>query len=217
MAATKYTFSISTDFPNQKVASERLTQEIQQSAILTALDRIDTSGDDCDVWFKDALSAGDQTVLDGLVGAHSGDALEVVPPTTDEGVNYVTILPGKSGRMLIVEGIQFDALANADTEGDLVLVATRELQGASIEIANREKGDYIELLVVAPDGPPYEGAVVGQFGKTVYIPPSGHIDPITSESTASFPAGFKFRMVYHAVSGGATREVYVVLRMRRDV
>lgn len=76
MSATKYTYSISTDFPNAKVESTRLTQEIQASAIVTALDRIDTAGDVCDIWFKDALSGGDQTILNGLVAAHSGAAID---------------------------------------------------------------------------------------------------------------------------------------------
>jgi hypothetical protein len=76
MAATKYTYSISGDFPNAKVNSDSLTIEIQASAIVTALDRIDTAGDVCDIWFKDALSAGDETVLDAVVAAHQG----VAPP-----------------------------------------------------------------------------------------------------------------------------------------
>lgn len=140
----------------------------------------------------------------------------VIQPRTDENVAYVTQLPGKSRRLMIVEGLQFDASANQDTNGDYELAETRELQGVALEIANREKGDYVNLQVVAPEGPPFEGAVVGEFGKTVYIPPSGRIDPIVSESTASFPAGFKFRLVYHAVDAGTTREVYVMFRMRHD-
>jgi len=139
------------------------------------------------------------------------------PPVTDEGVIYVTQLPGKSGRLLVLGGLQFDAPKNADTSGDMVLTETRELQGATVEVVNREKGDYVELLVIAPDGAPYNGAVVGQFAETIYIPPSGKIDPIVSESTASFPSGFKFRLKYHAIDAGDTREVYVVFRMRHEV
>lgn len=74
MANTKYTYTISTAFSNG-VAADRLTQEIQTSAIVIALDHIATSGDDCDIWFKDPLSGGDQTILNGLVAAHSGLAL----------------------------------------------------------------------------------------------------------------------------------------------
>lgn len=75
MASVKYTYSISTDFPNGKVATDRLTEEIRASAIITALDAIVTSGDNCDVWFKDALSSGDETILDGIVAVHSGESL----------------------------------------------------------------------------------------------------------------------------------------------
>lgn len=72
MAATKYTYSISTDFPNQKVNSDLLEQEIDESSISTALSYIFTEGDVCDIWFDDVLSGPDQTTLDGLVAAHQG-------------------------------------------------------------------------------------------------------------------------------------------------
>jgi hypothetical protein len=215
MAATKYTFSVSEDFPNQKVNADSLGQQIRSSDITTALDSISTDGDDCNIWFKNALATEEGATLGVIVGAHTGAAI-TGPPTTDEGVQYVTLLPGKSGRMLVIEGLQFDATPDGDTNGDLELAETREIQGAVVEVANHEKGDYVELQVVAPDGDPYNGAVVGQFANTVYIPPSGKIDPIVSESTVSFPAGFKFRLKYHAVAGGSTREVYVAFRMRHD-
>lgn len=75
MAATKYSYSISQDFPNQMVNLSTLTQEIVASAIVTALDHIneDETADECDIWFVDALSAGDQTILDGIVAAHQGN------------------------------------------------------------------------------------------------------------------------------------------------
>ena len=210
MAATEYVKSISTDFPNDSVNPDLLSEEIQQSDIVTALSHIGTDGDDCSIWFKDELSVDDQAVLDTVVGAHGGGPSHS-PPQTDEGVQYVTLLPGKSGRLLLIEGIQFDAPANQDTNGDLTLEETREIQGAVVEVANHEKGDYVELLAIAPND-----SVVGGFAYTVYIPPSGKIDPIVSESTASFPSGFKFRLKYHAVAGGSTREVYVAFRMRHD-
>lgn len=73
MAATKYTYSIQGDFPNQAVAPARLQQEIEDSAMSSALiTHINTNDDDCDVWFEDPLSVGDETILDGLVAAHSG-------------------------------------------------------------------------------------------------------------------------------------------------
>lgn len=79
MSATKYTYSIQSDFPNHCVASDRLVQEIQQSAITVAIDYINTEGDDCDIWFKAAISGGEESTLDGIVAAHSGAALPPLP------------------------------------------------------------------------------------------------------------------------------------------
>lgn len=71
-----YVYSIYSDFPNHKVDPSRLRQEIDTSAIVTALSTISTMGDDCTITFKAALSGGDETILDGLVASHSGEPLE---------------------------------------------------------------------------------------------------------------------------------------------
>jgi len=80
--ATKYTYSIASDFPGGAVNTATLTTEIQASSIITALERIDTGGDVIDIWFKDALSTADKTTLDndatgpsgGLIAAHDNSA-----------------------------------------------------------------------------------------------------------------------------------------------
>lgn len=75
MALTKYTYSILSDFPNQKVESISLTNEIHDSSISTDLSHINTSigADTCDIWFVDVLSGGDETTLDGIVSTHLGN------------------------------------------------------------------------------------------------------------------------------------------------
>lgn len=89
MAETKYTFSVSGDFPNGKVDVDRLTSEIQGSAITKALDHILVDGDVCDIWFKEALSAGDQTALNTLVANHSGEPLAGPAPAVKiDGARY---------------------------------------------------------------------------------------------------------------------------------
>jgi hypothetical protein len=83
MAATKYSYSIADDFPATGFNSDRMVEDIEESAIVTALDRIASSGDNVDIWFVDALSAGDKTILDGdtsnpaggLIAAHTGAPL----------------------------------------------------------------------------------------------------------------------------------------------
>lgn len=133
-------------------------------------------------------------------------------PTTDENVRYVTQLPGKAGRKMVVTGRQFDAVAGDTTHDDYTLAETRELQGAWMEVVNHQKGDYIELTVRGNLGEGEEE--LGKFAETIYVPASGKIDQIVSESTVSFPPTFKVRLSYHAVAGGETREVYAWLRMR---
>ena len=70
MADTKYTYALE-DFLNDDVDLASFKTEIEQSNIVKALKEITVSGSNCDVWFKDALSAGEETILDGIVAAHA--------------------------------------------------------------------------------------------------------------------------------------------------
>lgn len=74
----EYTYPFS-DFLNDKVSSDRLLQEINKSVIVTALDYtngpINTESAVCYILFLVALSAGDKTILDGIVAAHTGEPL----------------------------------------------------------------------------------------------------------------------------------------------
>lgn len=92
MAATKYSYVISTDTANGLVDSPALTKEIGDSSIVTALSHIDTNSDILDIWFKDALIAGDQTLLTVVVASHTGEKLEPPPQTVivKEEVSGVT-------------------------------------------------------------------------------------------------------------------------------
>ena len=88
MAATKYTYSVQNDFPNHRVNPSILTDEIKASSIVTVLDCISVSGDDCDIWFADALSSPEETALDAVVAAHNGapypEAVEQYEESADE-------------------------------------------------------------------------------------------------------------------------------------
>lgn len=74
-----YDFTISTAFPNGEVDPSRLSLEIAASAIITALDHIDTASDTCSIWFKAVLSETDEGILATLVAAHSGEPLAIPP------------------------------------------------------------------------------------------------------------------------------------------
>ena len=91
MASIKYTYSIQNDFPNRKINIDTLTYEIRASSITHALDFISTNGDECDIWFKEALSAIDSTsTLPTLISDHQGnEILESSYPETPDGVPIV--------------------------------------------------------------------------------------------------------------------------------
>lgn len=64
------------------IIPDQLASEIAVSAIITALDVVILNGtNNVTIWFKDVLSAGDQTILDGLVAAHIPN-LVIPTPTT---------------------------------------------------------------------------------------------------------------------------------------
>lgn len=97
---TKYTYSISQDFPGSAVDTDNLASEVQASSIVIAYDRIEVVGDVIDIWFKDVLSAADKIVLDGneetpegLIAAHDNVPKQVPDPVTV--ANIIDVVPHK--------------------------------------------------------------------------------------------------------------------------
>jgi len=107
MAATDYTYSINNDFPNHKVDINRLTMEILASPITVALDYIETEGDDCNIWFKDAIpSSVGEGELDDIVEAHSGEPLpDPVTAETSDGRPIIQINSYGPGKLLYITGV----------------------------------------------------------------------------------------------------------------
>lgn len=82
MPSTTYVYTISSNFSGVTPCSSKLLFEIKVSAISTTLDCINTDGDNVSIIFVDALSAGNKTILDGIVSAHT--------PTIPVPYSYVT-------------------------------------------------------------------------------------------------------------------------------
>lgn len=163
MATTTYTYTISTDFPNGKVAPDRLAQEIRESSIVTALKGIDTDADVCNVEFKDPLSAGDRITLDGnqspppagsLIGDHSGDPLTDVQEVSIDNTRYdrddnkwiVAISPAPPNTMTWYTSA-------GDQKDPLV----------------RGGGTRINVKIPATDTPPNTYTATMQFAEPVYL------------------------------------------------
>ena len=105
MALTEYRYTVASDnlFPNKKVDLPAFESQIRASAILTALDSVVVAAGDCVVTMKDALSAGDLLILDGLVLAHSGAPLPTAPaPTTSDKRPIVAMSKPDSSKKTII-------------------------------------------------------------------------------------------------------------------
>jgi len=109
MAQTKYTYSISTNTLNNKVDSGSLSNEISGSSIVIALDYINTSGDVLDIYFKDVLSAGDQSSLTSIIGSHTGTPVVNLSLQDKSGRQIVRPAAATSGFSMYYAGPQFIA------------------------------------------------------------------------------------------------------------
>jgi hypothetical protein len=191
MAETAYTYSISGDTLNAKNASDTLHKEIVTSSIVTALDRVDTFGDELSIVFKDTLSVGDGSLLTSIVNAHKGVSL-VLPP---QSVRIQET--AMADRQLDMKGILFTAALDSETLFDISFGEDRELQMVHCFVKDNALGDYVEMTVHIPDSSDFE---VGKFADTMYIPPDGRITPEPAFDTTTVPAFFVIRVHYVSVA-----------------
>jgi hypothetical protein len=94
MAETNYTYSVASDL-SAGVSVARLSEEINASAIATTLSYLTRDDDTLNIWFVDLISTGDETVLDGLVAAHSGLPLRDVVRVIGTAA-FEPVVPGAS-------------------------------------------------------------------------------------------------------------------------
>jgi hypothetical protein len=146
---TTYKYSISTDFPNQKVDTMKLQLEITQSEITIALDRITTSGDDCDIVFKADLQTGEKIALDGIIANHDGiplpvnETIKVIPTFA----NYDDKTYYDKGFIMTCYGREggeeyYESILDIEFDRDVLLWG-----GKYKAIGNINENDTIELLL----------------------------------------------------------------------
>lgn len=184
MPATPYNYPYS-DFgsalpvPPHKVDIDRLTLEIQQSAIVIALDYINKNDGTqiCTIVFKDPLSPGDETILDTIVANHNGEPLpndipqpvelysdvgEPAPKTAD-GTNiflpnlfpvnvFFYINGAGDGVATRGDGQQFNASrsTNGDTVVEWSYIDWVYAAGGGIFWQNGQVGDWASMQITAP-------------------------------------------------------------------
>lgn len=134
-------------YTKEKVSPDRLTREINDSAIITALDYITTLSSDLSVFFKAEISEQDKTTLDNIIAAHTGEPLNEVVTTevitqeekTDKNLNMAratgTITAGHGVVEIIVPG----SMAAGDG---------RYVVGGVAYLSSFSADDYVTLSVV---------------------------------------------------------------------
>lgn len=112
MAVTKYSYV-------KAVNILQLEQEIANSSIVHAVDHIDLNGTALDVYMKDAISAGDKTILDGLITDHVIDTTVAEDQTDSDGAIIVRPKAAKKGFTYHKHHMQFTtSKANSLVEED---------------------------------------------------------------------------------------------------
>jgi len=152
MAKTKYTYAV-TSFPNDKVDSDRLTDEIDESSISTVLDHIfvhyagRSAQTTCDIWFVDALTSVEQDALDAVVAAHTG---EPIAPPVQFGDSYT-----------IAEEISTTTTTSTEYQQKVQLAVTGLLAGVykiswSYECIGSNQGQFMARVQVDDSETLYE-------------------------------------------------------------
>ena len=130
MAATKYTYSVSGDTLNGVANAAALHYEIDETSTITiGVDHIEKAGDVLDVWMKAALSAGEETTLDGVVAAHTGAALP------ENAVQNVEVIEDRTfATEGTFQGCMWEWTIPSGTAGDVTkLTATQETNSQPIK------------------------------------------------------------------------------------
>jgi len=182
---TKYPFQKAMDIPS-------LQSQIQASSIVTVLDHIDVTGDETDVWFKDALSAADQDTLTTVVNNYTLVAPPAAPPT-----KVVQIL-GADSVSICPFGTMFAAPANQTTTSDLAIAAPVYLKGGIMYSTPGNVGDTLTVQIVDKDNITGAGAnaILATYVNNWYVIPEDTNAVEDVSLSQPMPAGLYIRFIY---------------------
>jgi len=196
------------DYTKTPISIDRLTIEIQQSSMITALDHIDLFGAAVSIFFKADLSEADETTLGALVEAHDGTPL---PENVVQSV-VVASMPDPVPFAQPTYRTKRDAVgwitcpANATTDLDFQLTAERYVSGGQVIYKDVKEGDYVVAEVYDKDGVipvPYRSAVceawpsVAKYIVKKYLKPCVGYDELTIDTyplNAKITAGLYLRV-----------------------
>jgi hypothetical protein len=196
------------------VALDRLTQEIQQSAIIVALDHISSYGEALDINFKNDLSNDDKTILDSLVTAHNGQPL---PQNSVQNVIIqsqpavsINSQPPFGSKSILVNGVtkklfarftgqQYTVAIGVNTLTYTATYAWAKLLG--VEVVNCEALDTTDFKVYDTAQGTYSGtpnALLNQFSYALNLPKDYY--QRMAQFDADIYAGMVIQITYTSIS-----------------
>jgi hypothetical protein len=141
-SSMNYDYDIPTETPNKKVDSGALIEEIRESAITIAVDSVVAMDNDLTINFKASLSSEEQTMLDGLVGAHTGE------PIDEPDTIQMKPLLAEGGKRKSDRGISFVATQGTTTTADYLITEDLQIKGGVLVTDNNEIMDTVGMEIV---------------------------------------------------------------------
>lgn len=180
MQITEYTYSEGADTANGVADVPRLKVEIEGSVITVGLYAIELTNDVLTIKMKDVLSAEDETTLNGLVGAHTGEPIgkpDEIRATDGRLIVRADSIPRGSHAVFTNEGDApgsigggkslFWDFSNSEDEVTAptgyrmkrLIISFSEsvyVKEGALYFYDAPKGAYIHLYVACPDGQYYQ-------------------------------------------------------------
>jgi hypothetical protein len=187
------------------VSLDRLTQEIQQSSIITALEPLQLDGtSDLTVSFKAELSIEDKNTLDALVANHSGESLEsladrVVIAELPQPCPFTAKTIDNKKLYKRVHGIQSALSTGQNTL--LFTIPYPWVKITALQCVGGELLDTASLYILDSTVGTYSGIPnyqLNQFGFTVNVAPEFH--EYRSSYDADLYQGMQVKVLYTSVS-----------------
>lgn len=199
--------------------TDRLTQEIEDSAITVAIDYIYTvsSPATTNVYMKAPLSESESSTLSSLVTAHINtppDDAPVTQPVQIQSQPMVLVSSDRTKRHASPSIITINPGESAESQ--FQLPEELYIQGGSIVTANAEVGDWITASVkdvdsIIPEA--YRAAlcenwpIVSTYVVKEWVSGSNTRQMSTAPFSSKVAAGLYMCMTYHATNEGVARKL----------
>jgi hypothetical protein len=183
----------------KNVNTDLLLKEIQDSAIVTAINYITLQGASLSIAFKAELSISDETLLTSVVTNHDANA-----PFSSGEMPVDVKLPVRVKAFSDSEGMRFRGASFIDTVAadstksiDYKITEERYINGGKLIVKNMGDDDRITFQVVDKDNIFGFGAgvVLDEFIKDFYLPLNESLN-VQLEYPARIMAGLYLRLIY---------------------